>query len=88
VFPLEIGKGEVVHFLQRELTLEPARVVVAGDTGNDRTMFETGFQGIVPVNALAELKHAACQSWHYHSSLPAARGVLAGLVHFGFVEPV
>jgi hydroxymethylpyrimidine pyrophosphatase-like HAD family hydrolase len=49
-------------------------------------MFETGFKGIVPVNALEELKIVASQPWHYHSPLPAALGVLDGLRHFGFIE--
>jgi len=58
--------------------------VIAGDSGNDRQMFETEYKGIVPVNALEELKVLARQLWHYHSPLPAARGVLDGLRHFGF----
>jgi sucrose-phosphate synthase len=64
--------------------LPPGQVVVAGGSGNDRQMFETGYQGIVPANALAELKALACDPWHYHSPHPAATGVLDGLRHFGF----
>jgi sucrose-phosphate synthase len=86
VLPAPLGKGNAARFLQRELGLDPARVVVAGDSGNDSEMFETGFKGIVPSNAQEELKVVACRSWHYHSPLPAARGVLDGLRHFGFVE--
>ena len=86
VLPHHVGKGEAVRFLQQELGLDPARVVVAGDTGNDREMFETGFKGIIPVNALDELKAVACRPWHYQSGLPAARGLMDGLYHFGFVE--
>ena len=86
VLPTGFGKGEAVRFLQQELRIPPARIVVAGDAGNDIEMFETGFQGILPVNALQELKNAACQPWHYHSPYPAARGVLDGLRHFGLVE--
>jgi hydroxymethylpyrimidine pyrophosphatase-like HAD family hydrolase len=86
VFPAGFGKGEAVHFLRGELGLVPERVVVAGDSGNDLEMFETGYRGILPVNALDELKAAAREAWHYHSPLPAARGVLDGLVHFGYLE--
>jgi hydroxymethylpyrimidine pyrophosphatase-like HAD family hydrolase len=86
VLPAPLGKGNVVRFLQTELGLAESRVIVAGDSGNDRQMFETGFKGIIPSNALEELKAAASQPWHYHSSLPAARGVLNGLMHFGFIE--
>lgn len=84
VLPLNLGKGNAVRFLQQRLGLDPAQVAVAGDSGNDRQMFETEYKGIVPVNALEELKVLASQSWHYHSPYPAARGVLDGLRHFGF----
>jgi hydroxymethylpyrimidine pyrophosphatase-like HAD family hydrolase len=63
-------------------------VAVAGDSGNDRQMFETEYKGIVPVNALDELKALASKPWHYHSPYPAARGVLDGLRHFGFTSTI
>ncbi|MBN1430177.1 MAG: HAD hydrolase family protein [Anaerolineae bacterium] len=86
VFPDLVGKGHAVRFLRRELGLDVDRVVVAGDSGNDREMFETNFKGIVPANGLDELKAIACQSRHYQSPFPAALGVLDGLRHFGFIE--
>jgi sucrose-6F-phosphate phosphohydrolase len=87
ILPLGFGKGEAVIFLQQELGLDPQRVVVAGDSGNDAEMFLTGFQGILPANALEELKAVASQPWHYQSPYAAARGVLDGLLHFGFLKP-
>lgn len=86
VLPLPLGKGKVVQFLQRELGLDPARVVVAGDAGNDRQMFETEFKGILPANARPELQAVARAPWHYHSPFPAARGVLDGLAYFGLLQ--
>lgn len=85
VLPKRAGKGNAVRFLQQQLGLPPLQVVMAGDAGNDRQMFETEFRGIVPANGLDELKVLACQPWHYHSPYPAARGVLDGLHHFGFI---
>ncbi len=86
VLPVSLGKGNFAWFLLRELGMDPARVVVAGDTGSDCQMFETEFKGILPANALDELKAVARQPWHYLSPYPAGRGVLDGLCHFGFVE--
>lgn len=86
VLPVQLGKGPVVHFLQEALELPPERVVVAGDSGNDREMFATAYKGIFPANGLDELKTFVDQPWHYHSPLPAARGVIDGLRHFGFVS--
>jgi hydroxymethylpyrimidine pyrophosphatase-like HAD family hydrolase len=88
VFPAHVGKGEAVRFLQRELNLNRKQVMVAGDSGNDREMFETDFQAVLPANALPELAIMANEPWHYHSELPAARGTMDGLRHFGFVEMV
>ncbi len=59
VLPDRTGKGEAVRFLQRELGVDPDRVVVAGDAGNDREMFQTGYRGIVPANAHDELRSVA-----------------------------
>jgi hydroxymethylpyrimidine pyrophosphatase-like HAD family hydrolase len=83
--PEPVGKGGAARFLQHALGLDPLRVLVAGDGGNDIEMFTTSFRGVVPVNGLEELKSVARQPWHYHSPLPAARGVLDGLLHFGLV---
>lgn len=88
VLPNPLGKGKAVEFLQEELGMDEGLVVVAGDSGNDREMLETRFRGIIPANALEELKSAASAERHYHSPLPAARGVLDGLCHFGFLERI
>jgi len=88
VLPINLGKGNAVHFLRNQLGLTPEQVAVAGDSGNDRQMFETEYKGIVPVNALDELKALASKPWHYHSPYPAARGVLDGLRHFGFTSTI
>jgi sucrose-6F-phosphate phosphohydrolase len=87
VLPVSLGKGSAVCFLRQKLAYSSDQVVVAGDAGNDRQMFETEFRGIVPVNALDELKALARQPWHYHSPRPVARGVIDGLHHFGFLAP-
>jgi len=85
VLPGPLGKGKAVEFLQEQLGLSSERVVVAGDSGNDREMFATRFRGILPANALDELKAIADPSRHYQSHLPAGQGVLDGLCHFGFL---
>ena len=86
VLPHRLGKGNAALFLQKELDLSPDRVVVAGDSGNDQEMFTTGLRGIVPVNALDELKILASEPWHYHSPYPAGRGVIDGLRHFELIK--
>lgn len=86
VVPRCMGKGELALFVRQRMGIEPERVVVAGDSGNDREMFDTGLRGVVPCNALAELKNRATEAWHYSSPLPAGRGVIDGLCHFGLLR--
>ena len=86
VLPASMGKGQAVLFLQQVLGLPAERVIVAGDTGNDAQMFETGLPGILPLNALDELKQIAVQPWHYSSPHPYAWGVLDGLVHHQLIN--
>lgn len=87
VVPAVMGKGQAVLFLQEALGLDWEHVVVAGDAGNDRAMFENGLRGILPANALDELILIANQPWHYYSPFPSALGVLDGLRHFGLISP-
>jgi hydroxymethylpyrimidine pyrophosphatase-like HAD family hydrolase len=75
-----------VLYLQQVLGLPPERVIVAGDTGNDAQMFQTGLRGILPANALDELKQIAVQPWHYPSPFAYAQGVLDGLVYHQMAE--
>jgi len=86
VLPKYVGKGNSVLFIQKELNLDWGRIMVAGDTGNDKKMFETGLKGVVPINALDELKLVASEPWHFHSDQPAGRGVIDGLRFFRFIE--
>jgi len=88
VLPPGVGKGELAVFLGEALRILRARSVVAGDSGNDRSLFETGLSGILPSNALPELVVHARAPQHVRSQYPAARGVLDGLCRLGFLQPV
>jgi hydroxymethylpyrimidine pyrophosphatase-like HAD family hydrolase len=83
VLPRTFGKDQAVRFLAAALGLALTQVLVAGDMGNDADMFRIGACGILPANALDEAVQAAAGSVHYRSRLPAGRGLLDGLRHFG-----
>ena len=60
ILPDGVDKGAALSWLCRQLGLSHDDVVVAGDTNNDRSMFDLpGVRGIVVGNALAELKAIA-----------------------------
>jgi hydroxymethylpyrimidine pyrophosphatase-like HAD family hydrolase len=85
IIPAVAGKGNAIRFVLAQCNLPADNVIVAGDSGNDRSMFDSFSQGIIVANAQPELKEvaAAGDSQHYLAQAPYAAGVLEGLRHFG-----
>lgn len=85
ILPAAAGKGKAIRFLMSHLGLDPESVIVAGDSGNDRTMFDEFGKGIIVGNAKPELKKMRDENPSpdlYFAEAPYAAGVLEGLYHF------
>jgi len=79
IIPSSAGKGNVIRYLMEQLHIDPSRVVVAGDSGNDLDMFRLPFiRGIVVGNADSALKQMS-GNHIYHAQASYAEGVLEGL---------
>ena len=78
VLPAGANKGTAVEFLAQKWKVPRTRVLVAGDSGNDLSMFLQGFRGIVVGNAQAELAGLFGPNI-YRSPHPYADGVIDGL---------
>jgi len=88
VVPAGANKGTAAAFLAVMWDIPSRRVMVSGDSGNDLTMFQAGFRGIIPANAHAELK-ALSGPDDYHATLPHAAGVMEGIRHWmAEAEPI
>lgn len=91
VLPRAADKGAAIRWLCDHLELGLDEAVVAGDTGNDRAMFELPqVRGIVVSNALDELKSFATGKHNMFTALEAeADGVISGLKHWisSAIEP-
>ena len=84
ILPAGATKGGAIRWLCRRLGIEFPQVLVAGDTGNDASMFLLpGIKGIIVENALPELFAATVDIPVYTSRLVMADGVLDGLRHHG-----
>lgn len=86
ILPEASGKGKAIAFLIELRTMPAERVIVAGDSGNDATMFQHFRRGVVVSNAQPELLQLASQMESDTicvASLPHASGVEEGLEHFG-----
>lgn len=86
ILPADSGKGKAIRFLIQFEKISPQKVIVAGDSGNDRAMFDEFSHGIVVGNAKPELKRLReenSQPGFYFAQNSFAAGVEEGLRHFG-----
>lgn len=86
ILPLHANKGNALRWLCKHLDIPLGEVVVAGDTGNDSSMFLVpGVRGIVPGNAEPELLDVLGETETYRAHGACAAGILEGLCHFGVI---
>lgn len=84
VLPEKANKGNALTWLCGHLGIGVDEAVVAGDTGNDSSMFLLpGVRGIAPGNAEPELLQCLSGNDAFLASGLCAAGVLEGLLHHG-----
>lgn len=84
VLPRGVSKGFTLRALLAQKNVDPEDVVVAGDTLNDLSLFQSGFKGIVVGEAESELRErveADSDADVYIAGRPGAGGILEGLRH-------
>ncbi|MCA9548798.1 MAG: glucosylglycerol-phosphate synthase [Myxococcales bacterium] len=86
VLPAGVSKGSTLQALLRHLGISERRVLVAGDTLNDLSLFRTGIHGVAVggaerglVDAVRDLENTLV------ADAPGAGGILQGLLHHGLV---
>ena len=85
VLPRGISKGPTLTRLVEALGLQREAVLVAGDTMNDLSLFQTGFNGVAVGNSEQRLRAAVQRLPNvYCSRLPGAAGIADALVHFKY----
>lgn len=78
VVPVGANKGAAAEFLALKWGIARQRVLVAGDSGNDLSLFLHGFRGVIVGNAQPELAYLTGTNV-YRSQLHHADGVIDGL---------
>ncbi len=80
VLPPGVAKGPTLLRLIEHLELDPDRVLVAGDTLNDLSLFETGLRGVAVANSEPALKQSLeGRPSVYHSEGAGAAGILEAI---------
>lgn len=86
VLPKGVNKGTTLQSLVEHLKMDPEDVLVAGDTLNDRAMFEFGFKSVCVGDSERGLLDATRgQARVLHASRPGCGGILEAIEHFGFL---
>lgn len=85
VLPRGVAKGPTLTRLVAALDLPADAVLVAGDTLNDLSLFQTDFRGVAVGNAEPALVEAIADLPDvHHSTLPGCAGIADAIQHFGF----
>ena len=85
VLPRGVSKGPTLMRLVEALELDREAVLVAGDTMNDLSLFQTGFKGVAVGNSEPRLKAAVSRLPNvYCSPSPGAAGIADAIRHFNF----
>lgn len=85
VIPALGGKDHATLWVAGKLGIDPARLIVAGDSGNDLAMFRAAGKAIAVGNARAELVDRADPEKTYFAKAHRAWGLIEGLRHWGAI---
>ena len=86
VLPRGVNKGSTLMRFVAHAGIDPAQVLVAGDTLNDLSMYEQGFKGVcVGASEPALLAATRERSHVLHATRPGCGGILDALHHFALI---
>ncbi|MFY2765321.1 glucosylglycerol-phosphate synthase [Arenimonas sp. MALMAid1274] len=86
ILPPRTDKGRTLAALARQLQLPEHRVLVAGDTLNDLSMYVAGFQGVCVGESEPALLNATREMPKVlHAAAPGCGGILEAIEHFGLL---
>ena len=86
ILPPRTDKGRTLQALAALLRLPVDRILVAGDTMNDLSMYEAGFNGVCVGQSEPALLEATHRHEHVlHASEAGCGGILQAIEHFGLL---
>lgn len=83
ILPKGVNKGSTLKELVKHLYVDKNDVLVAGDTLNDLSLYDTGYKGVVVGKAESGLlEHTSDYKHVYQAADPGAGGILESMAHF------
>jgi sucrose-phosphate synthase len=86
VLPSRASKGKAIRYLHRKWNIPLARILVAGDSGNDEEMLRGEMLAVVVGNHSPELEKLRGLRHIYFSRACHAAGILEGCGHYRFFD--
>lgn len=87
ILPKRASKGKAINYLKYKYEFPSSKVMVAGDSGNDKDMILGATNGLVVGNHSEELEILRGKVRVFFSLKTYAAGIIDGLVHYGFIPP-
>jgi sucrose-phosphate synthase len=88
VVPIRASCGFAIRFFCFKWNLEPQRLLVAGDSGNDWDMLSGDTLGVVVSNHTPELERLRGRPRVYFAKSAHARGILEGIDYYDFLGDI
>ncbi len=82
VLPPGSGKGQALEYILKKYNMEDAKLLVAGDSGNDLEMLTLGFPSVIVGNAQPELLESPDHPQIFRAARPCAGGIHEAWLHF------
>ena len=86
--PIRSSKGLALRYVALRWGIPMDRVLVAGDSGNDRDMLLGRALGVVVGNRSRELEQLRGKERIYFADAPHAWGILEGIDHYDFLGEI
>jgi len=88
ILPVRVSKGLALRYLTMKWAIQPERMLVAGDSGNDEEMFKGNTLGVVVGNYSKEIERLRGKSRVYFADAEYANGVLEGIRYYDFLGKI
>ena len=86
ILPYRASKGKAVRYLAYRWNIPFEKILVAGDSGNDKEMLKGDLLGVVVANYSSELQNLKGLRRIYFSDKKYAAGVIDGINHYNFLN--
>jgi sucrose-phosphate synthase len=88
ILPIRASKGDAIRHIYMEQDIEPEKILVCGDSGNDEDMLRGNTLGLVVNNYSEELEKLRGEPRIYFAEKQYAEGIIEGIEHYNFLDNI